>query len=159
MVMRTPRTEPQTYGKPRVLEVREETVRTPEAYIRDALEAVLREMRGVSRLVEDKSRRVDEYRPQTLAAETTSSVTGLPQFERMPELITSILIVGPATTAFTMQLGKRVWPLTTNASGFVLIAPVAILLDYDSPRQLTSATAGEWAFELMGEADARYATP
>jgi hypothetical protein len=52
-----------------------------------------------------------------------------------------------------MQLGRRVWNLQLPPTGILVIAPIQLKLDRNSTRELTSATAGDWAFELMGYAD------
>lgn len=55
----------------------------------------------------------------------------------------------------TLQLGDRVWSLTMPASGVLIIAPIAVMLQRSDLRQLTVSAPGEYSLELMGYADTR----
>jgi len=124
-------------------------------YLAESFDQLRREIRAVANLLASAARRVDMYRVQTLAADSESNVTLLAQYD-MRELITSILITGPAAATFTIKLGSRVWStLVMPATGFMVIAPVAIQLDTSSDRQLIAGSAGDWSMELMGTADVR----
>lgn len=125
----------------------------PMKYIALALVHLRNSFSKVPKMLEDMSRPVDDYRVQTLAADSESNITLQPQYET-PELIRSILITGP-TGAVTLQLGQRVWNLTIPASGFILISPLWLQLARDEPRILTAQTPGEFTLELMGHADER----
>lgn len=119
-------------------------------WLDETITQVLRELRDAADLLRQESRSVDEYQVQTTAVESTNSITWPAEFERVDEIITSILVTGPVSTAFTLQLGKRVWPLNTTPAGFLVIAPIRMKLNYTDIRQLSSATFGEWAVEVMG---------
>lgn len=128
----------------------------PIKYIALALVHLRNTFSKVPKMLEDMSRPVDEYRVQTLAPDSESSITLAPQFET-PELIRSILITGPTGTV-TVQLGERVWNLTIPASQFILISPLWLQISRNEPRILTAQTPGEYTLELMGHADERAAS-
>jgi hypothetical protein len=114
-------------------------------------------MGAISRAIDDRTKPVDEY-------QTTSDYMGvgvtqievLRQFDRIAERITSIVVTGPPTTAFTLTLGDRFLNLTTDASGKIVLAPISMLLNDSDRRLLNSTTNGNWSLELMGWADERY---
>jgi hypothetical protein len=125
----------------------------PLRYIALALIHLRDQIAEQAKLLQDQGRPVDEYRPQTLAGDSETAITLQPQWESI-ERIEQILITGPAGQV-TLQLGDRVWSLTIPATGFILIAPVAIFLGRDDVRQLTAQAAGDYTLELMGFADTR----
>jgi len=104
-------------------------------------------------MVEDFSKPVDEYRTQSLAPDSETSIIIAAQYET-PEIIKSVVITGP-TGAVSVQLGDRVWNLTIPASGVIIIAPILVCLDRDDYRMLTASSAGDYTLELMGHADSR----
>jgi hypothetical protein len=114
-----------------------------------------RSVERMARNIQDKSRRVDEKRVQTLAADSETQVILTPQFERLGEIIEAIIVGGSPAATCTVKLGERVWNLTIPATGILVIAPVGITLDYEDDRFLISTTAGEWFLELTGYADVR----
>lgn len=122
-------------------------------YIALALVHLHEQLGEAAKLLEDKSRPVDTYRPQSLIADSETVITVLPAFE-INEVIESIIVSGPPS-AVTLQLGDRVWPLTIPASGILVIAPIALRLGRNDTRQLVAAVAGDYTFELMGYADNR----
>lgn len=129
----------------------------PEYYLEAILTQLHNRVRDLALTIDDRTRPVDEYQvASTEAPIATSEVIAQAQFDQITERITSILVTGPPSTAFTLQVGDRYWELLTNASGFVLIGPVSMFLERTDNRILTSATAGNWTLELMGWADARY---
>jgi hypothetical protein len=118
---------------------------------------MMADMRGafgdLANLLEDKTHRVDEYRVQTLGPDANTSVVLQPEYE-VAEIITSVIVVGPpATPAFTLKLGKRVWNLVLPASQILVIAPVVFSIGRNDDRYLTSAVSGDWSLELGGYAD------
>jgi hypothetical protein len=130
----------------------------PVKYNMVGLMHLANQLRNLSKIVEDTSRPVDEYITQSgttnLPANTPLEL--LPAFELFSERITAVMVTGPASTAYTLQLGDRIWTLTTAPAGFNLIAPLSLLLTRSDRRVLTSATQGDWTLELMGFADVRY---
>lgn len=122
-----------------------------------ALARVEKHLGGIARQLEDRTKPVDEYQVNAIysATELIASVEVLPQFE-ISEQIQSVLITGPVNTGCTLQLGDRSMSLATDATGKIVIAPVAFLLTRNDRRILTSQTPGSWTLELMGYADARY---
>lgn len=127
----------------------------PNQYIVKGLLKMHEQLQNLARQADDRSRLVDEYRTQTLVADSELTITVQPQFDFMPERIESVLVTGPAG-AVTLQLGDRFWSLVIPASGLLVIAPVSFLLNRNDYRTLTSATPGDYGLELMGWADERY---
>lgn len=122
-----------------------------------ALARIERVLETIARKLVSQSKYVDEYQiVGGYSAISTATVEVMPQFDTMNELITSILVTGPVSTAFTLQVGDRNWGLTTDARGLAVIAPVVIMLGRNDRRILTSVTPGNWTLELMGSADERY---
>jgi hypothetical protein len=134
------------------VETPDKEIEWPKA-IAIGLTALRKEFRNLATMIEDHSRPVDEYRPQTLIADVESTITIQPQWE-VPEIIKSVLITGP-TGNVTLQLGMRVWVLTIPATGFIVISPLWLVLDRTDQRILTASVAGQYTLELMGHADTR----
>jgi hypothetical protein len=85
---------------------------------------------------------------QAIAAEATATIAGQ---------IT--LVPWQGSVPFTLQLGGRNWPLSLPQTGILVISPVAIRLNQDDLRQISSPVAGPWNLELMGHADVPYRRP
>lgn len=122
-----------------------------------ALARIERALEGIGRKLVSQSKLVDEY--NTVGGYTgvsTANVEVQPQFDTISELITSILVTGPASTAFTLILGDRNLTLTTDTRGIASIGPIGMMLTRNDRRLLTSPTPGNWFLELMGNADERY---
>lgn len=132
----------------------EDIDKAPMRYIALALTHLHSVMAKLPGMIEDHSKPVDEYRPVSLAADSTSGFAVQPQWE-VGEIITSILVTGPISTGFQLVLGDRTLNLFTNAQGFCILAPISMILDRSDPRSISSATPGQWVFELMGHADSR----
>lgn len=127
----------------------------PNKYIALALVHLRNAVARLPVMLEDNSRPVDSYRPQTIQGESFATGISVPAQWETNEVIRAILVTGPASTAFTLQLGDRVWTLQTNAQNFMLMSPMWLILDRSDPRNLIPSAAGDWALELMGHADAR----
>lgn len=128
-----------------------------ENYVIVAMARIQRIMAGLARQLEDRTKLVDEYSVvQEYVTNNILVVEVLPTFDTIGEKIESVIITGPVTTAFTLQLGDRYWSMSTDATGKCLLAPVAILLGRNDRRILTGVSAGNWNLELMGIADERY---
>lgn len=125
----------------------------PLKYIALALVHLRNSFAKLPRMIEDNSRPVDEYQTQSLAPESEVNLNVLPQWEDS-EIIRSIIITGPAG-AMNLQLGDRNWNLVIPATGFIVMAPLWLLLDREDNRILSSATPGQYTLELMGHADTR----
>ena len=137
--------------QPQVPDIEQE----PMKYIALALVHLRNEFSRLPAMIEDRSKPVDVYQPQTLGPESNMSITLQPQWED-PEFIESVLITGPAAATGTIQLGDRIWPFVIPASQILFIgAPLGICLSRSDARILTAAVAGEYTFELMGHADTR----
>lgn len=122
-------------------------------YITLKLESVDRYLGIIAAAEINQAAIVEEYAGESQegpTGETTLSV--VPDYEPKSELITEVLVTGPVTTAFTLQLGDRFMSLSTDATGKVLLSPVRIVLGPTSKRILTSVTAGDWFFHLAGYA-------
>lgn len=117
----------------------------------------LREALGeIARQISNRGNLVDEYNSTPITgAATESVVTVQPTYELMPEKIEAIIVCGP-TGPVTIQLGDRQWPVTIPASGIIVIAPVAVILNRNDDRKLTAQTPGAYFLELMGVADRRF---
>jgi hypothetical protein len=118
------------------------------------MHSLVKQLGDFARQVENRARVVDEYQVQSSVAASESTVTVQPIYDLVPEKIESIIITGPAG-AVTLQLGDRFWNLTIPATGIIVIAPVAVLLNRNDIRQLSGAP-GSYSLELMGIADERF---
>jgi hypothetical protein len=127
---------------------------TPPGWLQEVKEEVLQSLDNLARLVQDRSHRVDEYQVQEISA-SVSQVQTSPDYE-IDQIITSIIVTGPANTAFTLNVGRRNWNLTTPATGILVISPIMISLGRSDNRTLTSATPGNWTLELMGHTESKY---
>lgn len=97
--------------------------------------------------------RVEEYAGESVEGATGETVLSVvPDFSPASEVITEVLVTGPVTTAFTLQLGNRYMTLSTDATGKCLLAPVQFTLNPNSQRILTSATSGSWFLHMSGYA-------
>lgn len=119
-------------------------------------QALLEQLITIARAAENRANVVDEYNSAAITgAGSSASVTVSPTYEFMAEKIESIIVTGPAGV-ITLQLGDRLWTVTIPAIGFIVIAPVAILLGRSDARILTAASAGVYSLELCGVADRRF---
>jgi hypothetical protein len=91
----------------------------------------------------------------------SNSVECLPEYES-GEMVQSVLIVAPALNAggtapnpITLQLGGRIMPLVMPATGYIHWEGMAMRLDRNDRRLLTSVNAGYLVLELSGFADVR----
>lgn len=136
----------------------EDSEMTPvENYMVVAVSRIQKILQALSRQLQDFTKPVDEYSiVGGYSPSNESTIEVLPTYDTINERIESVFITGPVSTAFTLQLGDRNWSMTTDATGKVVIAPVAILMGRNERRILTSATAGNWTLELMGHADERF---
>jgi hypothetical protein len=125
----------------------------PLKYMALALTHLHEQIASLAKMAQDNSRPVDEYTPQTLSTEAESLIYVQPDWD-MDELIESVVIVGPPGNV-QLQLGDRTWPLTIPATGFIVIAPIAMRLSRSDNRFLTASAAGNYTVELMGHADNR----
>lgn len=129
----------------------------PQKFHLIALMRIERQLQAIARRIASSVRVVDEYSiVGAYLGDSDTSVEVQPEYDTMPELITAVLVTGPVSTTFTLQLGNRNWNLATTANGFCLISPIGILLTRNDRRILTSATAGNWTLELTGRADERF---
>lgn len=130
---------------------------TPPDYMHEVLTNLKKAISDFTMLVEDQSHRVNEYQGMSLNGESLLQLTLSPDYDMLDEIIESVTVTGPPTTAFTLNLGKRAWStLVLPASGILIIAPVRMSLGRNDVRMLTSAVAGNWTLELTGYADTRY---
>lgn len=100
----------------------------------------------------NEAARVEEYAGESQEGPTGETILiAVPDFERT-ECITEVLVTGPVTTAFTLQLGDRFMSLSTDATGKCLLSPVSFSLGATAHRQLVSVTNGDWFLHLAGYA-------
>jgi hypothetical protein len=138
---------------------KEEEVAPPPHYLEYMQTRIFRALQGIARYYADRSRVVEEYAGESRVSATgETSLTVTPDYEPASECITSVLVTGPVTTAFVLQLGDRYMTLSTDATGKCLLAPVFFRLKPSSERILTSATAGSWFFQMSGYALGRTET-
>jgi hypothetical protein len=153
------------HTKPTIVHTRQlEKVKTldidkePMKYVALALVHLRNSMNDMAQMIGDESKPVDEYNVQSLAPEVQGAsftIEVLPQYET-PEIIKSIVIVGPAAATGTLQMGDRVWNFVVPATGILPVSPVAVCLNRSDRRILTAVSGtGEWSLELMGHADQR----
>jgi hypothetical protein len=130
----------------------------PEKFVMIALARIHKNLSKMARQQDDSSRPVDEYQGNATynAAQLETSLEVQPQFDVWAEMIHSVLVTGPASTAFQLQLGDRYFNVLTDVSGRFLLSNIAMMLSRNDRRLLTSSTAGSWTLELMGFADERY---
>jgi hypothetical protein len=125
----------------------------PKYYTEYALTRIARNMDRIAKLVLRLESAVEEYETNsTEGPEGITTITVQPDYYQKVECITSVLVAGPPSTAFTLQLGGRYLSLVTDVSGKVLLAPVAFYLKPSDPRILTSVTEGNWFLQLSGNA-------
>jgi hypothetical protein len=135
----------------------EDVEQTSADYMAEGLLRYREALTDIARQAENRAHPVDEYNTVPLSGGSTESIlTIMPIYEYMPEKIESIIVSGPAAATATLTLGDRAIPIVMPATGIIVIAPVAILLSRNDPRQLVSAVPGIWFVELMGIADARF---
>lgn len=139
------------------VQVPDQEMTPPERYMIIAVSRIQKSLAGLARQLQDFTKPVDEYSiVSSYSTANEASVEVQPTFDTINEKIESIIVTGPPATAFTLNLGDRQWSLVTDASGKVILAPVAVLLSRNDRRLLTSATSGNWNLELMGHADERF---
>jgi hypothetical protein len=130
----------------------------PEDFQEKGLLALAEQIGNMARQIENMSNPVDEYNAASVSGAGSSVVvTVQPTYEYMSEKITSVIVTGPSGI-IKLQLGDRIWTLTIPASGILVIAPLALLLDRTDDRVLTPVTPGAYTLELMGIADTRFAS-
>ncbi len=128
-----------------------------ENYMIVAVSRIQKQLAGLARQLQDLTKPVDEYSiVSSYSPAGEVAVEVLPTYDTINEKIESIIVTGPVTTAFTLQLGDRFWNLSTDATGKVILAPVAVMLSRNDRRLLTSVTNGNWNLELMGHGDERF---
>jgi hypothetical protein len=130
-----------------------EIEQAPAKYVALAFTHLYQQIEKLSAKIADLSKPVDEYRPQELTPDSALTMTLQPQWET-PEMIRSIIITGPPGN-IVVQLGDRTWQLAIGPQGFLVIAPICIILSRSDNRILTGAVAGQYTMELMGHADTR----
>lgn len=135
--------------------VRDEEYQIQRDHLSNMLTSLISALGDIASIAADKTHRVDEVSTQSLNASVTQ-IQWQAEWDIYDEIITSVLVTGPVTSSFTLQLGSRFWNLSTDATGKVLIAPVQIRMKRTSFRQLTAGTPGAWTVELMGYADMGY---
>lgn len=123
-----------------------------EEYIKENVEILKDAMRQITVFLDNATRLIDEHQGGQSFSELSTSIDVLPDFET-GELIESIIIVAPPAAAVNVTLGSRHWALVIPATGFLVIAPVAIRLDQRDQRNLSCNTPGLLFMELMGHRD------
>lgn len=104
--MRTPRPE----------HVLDQPSELSAAFTAESLSELHRSVRELARTIEGNSRIVDEYTPKTLVGDAETTLTVLPQFERLSEVIDHIIITGPSTgnTTSLQAEGQQTAPATNT---------------------------------------------
>lgn len=105
--------------------VPDEEIPVPAGLLAKALAELDRVKDDLARQAASKDRIVDEYQPQSLAQDTTSSITLLPQFERLWERIERVIITGP--TQNTPGLSFEGSVTSPGASGVILTIPAGTI--------------------------------
>ena len=113
----------------------------------------------LSRTAQNVSHVVDEYSTESVTVDNILTITVFPEYDKMAERINSVIVTGPPSTAFTLNLGDRSWDVLTGPTGLFQIMGAGLLLARNDNRSLISAVAGNWTLELTGYADERYYAP
>lgn len=138
------------------LEVPDEETGPSAAYIHSAVTNMMENLRGIRRVLDDRTRPVDEYQPGG-SSNSENVVEVLPQFDTgMAERIESVFYWGPPAATGTLQIGDITFAITIPARGWDVIAPVSFLLNRSDRRIMTLGTPGNMGMRLMGWADERY---
>jgi hypothetical protein len=132
---------------------REKEIEPPPHYLEWTNTQMMQHLRRIDRYYQDIARRVEEFAGDSYESPTGETVlTVVPEYSPAAECITEVLVTGPASTPFTLQLGSRYMELLTDASGKCLLSPVSFILKPDSQRLLTAGAAGSWFLHLSGYA-------
>lgn len=136
------------------LHVPDEEQDVPMAYIHNAMIRFERVAKALAMQLEDRTKPVDEYQNGIAG----NQLEVLPLFnDQIRERIISVIVFGPANATGTIALGNDfVIPVTIPAVGFVVIAPIAILLDRSDRRLLNLTGNGPIGMRLTGWASGRY---
>lgn len=145
---------PAPYANEPRTEVADSDTPLSNGFLANAINKLLSALGDLSDMIIDQNHSFDEYQPNGVL-DPDSGITVLtvqPEYE-YGALCTSVLVTGPPSTAFTLQIGKRAFTtLLTDATGKFELGPVLFSLTRNDIRQLTSATPGAWTLELMGYA-------
>jgi hypothetical protein len=114
-------------------------------YIALALVHLKSKLEKVATMVEDKSRPLDIYQPQTLTVEANASITLQPAWET-PEKISSIIITGPPTSSTAAPSGGNAGNVTTPGAGATIVNTAAI-------NGLYNVTVTVWVSGTVGAGD------
>ena len=134
-------------------------ISVPERYSLIALNRLEKVLGPLSRAIADVSHPVDEYATESVLQGGVTTVTVYPEYDKMAARIECVIVTGPPSTAFTLQLGDRAWNVLTDISGKFQVFGSGMLLGRNDTRVLTSTTPGNWTLELTGFADERYYAP
>lgn len=100
---------------------------------------MLRNLDRINAWFADLSKVVEEYQVESTESATgETTVTVIADYSPASELIDQVLVTGPPSTGFTLQLGNRYFQLVTNVTGFCLLSPVKFKLGPDAQRILTA---------------------
>lgn len=104
------------------------------------LVAVNRLEKGINELartVQDASHSVDEYSTESVTIDNVLALSVFPEYDKMAERVNSVIVTGPPSTAFTLNLGDRSWDVTTSAQGLFQVMGAGLLLGRNDVRALT----------------------
>jgi hypothetical protein len=111
----------------------------PEHYLEYVMTRATRNLDRIAQWYGNQARLVEEFAGESAETATGESVlTAIPDYEPSNERITSVLVTGPPSTPFVLELGSRYMSLATDATGKCLLAPVAFTLTPQSKRLLTA---------------------
>lgn len=122
--------------------VPDEEKQPPPHFLEWAQARLLRHADRLVAFLNDYTRIVEEYAgesTESASGETTLSV--IADYSPASELITEVLVIGPPSTSFTLQLGSRYIPGVTDAEGKYLLTPVIFKLKPDDQRILTAGSS------------------
>lgn len=109
----------------------------PNQYLVKGMLKLHEQLGHLARIIDNRSRPVDEYRVQTLVVDSEQLVTVQPQYDQISERIESVFVMGPPNANCTVQLGDRTWYLVIPSTGEIIISPVSLLLSRNDVRQLS----------------------
>jgi hypothetical protein len=115
---------------------------TPTKYLLVALTRLERILGPLSRRIADVTKPVDEYSTESVTTDNLTTVTVYPEYDKAAERIEAIIVTGPPSAPFSLQLGDRNWDALTDVTGLFHASGLGILLSRGDDRILTATGTG-----------------
>jgi hypothetical protein len=114
----------------------------PTKYVLVALNRLEKILGPLGRKVEDITKPVDECSTQPVFADNLTTVTVFPEYDKVAARVETVIVTGPPSSPFTLQLGDRNWDVATDVKGLFLVTGAGILLSRGDIRKLTATGNG-----------------